>query len=89
LAKRRDLFGLIAAAAVPLPAFAQPAARLQTVGVLIDGSAPQPLPAALRTAMTGFGYVEGQTIAFDVRYADGQPQRAAMKLPILCARTST
>ncbi len=75
--KRRDLFGLIAAAAVPLPAFAQPATGLQTVGVLIDGSAPHPLPAALRTAMTGFGYVEGQTIAFDVRYADGQPQCAA------------
>lgn len=58
-------------------AWAQPPGRLRRIGVLIDGSAPHPLPDALRASLQRLGYVEGQTIAFDVRFADGQPARAA------------
>src|SRR5262245_21395738 len=60
----------------PWRAQAQPE-RVRWVGVLIDGSAPHPLPNALRAGLGSLGYVEGRTIAFDVRYADGQESQAA------------
>ena len=66
-----------AASLASTKAWAQTPERLRKVGVLIDGSAPHPLPGVLRTSLAGRGWVEGRTIAFDVRYADGQPARAA------------
>jgi putative tryptophan/tyrosine transport system substrate-binding protein len=70
---------LLAAPAVLAAAAARAQApdRLHRIGVLIDGSAPHPLPEALRSGMKDRGYVEGKTIAFEVRYADGQPARGA------------
>jgi putative ABC transport system substrate-binding protein len=78
--KRRLL--LVESAALPAllavrGAGAQAPERLRKVGVLIDGSAPHPLPQVLSTNLVSRGWIEGRTIAFDVRYADGQPQRAA------------
>jgi putative ABC transport system substrate-binding protein len=58
-------------------ALAQASVGLRRIGVLIDGAAPHPLPDALRASLRRLGYVEGQTIAFDVRFANGQAARAA------------
>lgn len=75
--RRRVLLAASAATfAAPL-ARAQSPDRLRKVGVLIDGSSPHHLPDFLRSAMKSRGWVEGRTIAFDVRYADGQAPRAA------------
>jgi hypothetical protein len=74
---KRRLVLAAAASLASTGARAQTPERLRKVGVLIDGSAPHPLPGVLRTNLTGRGWVEGGTIAFDVRYADGQPARAA------------
>ncbi|HET6222348.1 MAG TPA: ABC transporter substrate-binding protein [Dongiaceae bacterium] len=74
---KRRLVLLAAASLTSTRAQSQTGERLRKVGVLIDGSAPHPLPDVLRAGLTGGGWVEGRTIAFDVRYADGQPARAA------------
>jgi putative ABC transport system substrate-binding protein len=74
---KRRLVLVAAASLASTSAWAQTPERLRKVGVLIDGSAPHRLPDVLRTSLTGRGWVEGRTIAFDVRYADGQPARAA------------
>ncbi len=74
---KRRLVLVAAASLASTRAWAQAPERLRKVGVLIDGSAPHRLPDVLRTSLAGRGWVEGRTIAFDVRYADGQPQRAA------------
>lgn len=75
--KRRALLSASAAALASRGTLAQAPERLRRVGVLIDGSAPHPLPDALRAGLQGLGYVEGRTITFDVRFADGQAARAA------------
>ena len=74
---KRRLLLAAAASLASTSAWAQTPERLRKVGVLIDGSAPHRLPDVLRTSLAGRGWVEGRTIAFDVRYADGQPARAA------------
>jgi putative ABC transport system substrate-binding protein len=63
------LGGLLAA---PLAGRAQE--RLRRIGVLIDGSPPHALPEALRAGLQARGWAE-TAIAFEVRYADGQPAR--------------
>lgn len=73
---RRALLGA-AIAAASADALAQQPARSRKIGVLIDGAAPHPLPDALRSSLQRLGYVEGQTVTYDVRFADGQPARAA------------
>jgi putative ABC transport system substrate-binding protein len=74
---KRRLVLAAAASLASTGAWGQTPERLRKVGVLIDGSAPHPLPDALRAGLTKSGWVEGRTIAFDVRYADGKPARAA------------
>ena len=74
---RRRLVLAATASLASARTWAQAPERLRSVGVLIDGSAPHPLPDVLRAGLVGRGWIEGRTIAFDVRYADGQPQRAA------------
>ena len=73
--KRRGLLAASASLVSPA-AWGQAPERLRKVGVLIDGSAPHPLPDALRAGLAARGWVEGRTIAFDVRYAEGQQARA-------------
>ena len=69
--------GLLAA---PLVAEAQPAVRKYQVGLLAGGSPPShraPLTEALRE----LGYVEGQNLLIEIRYAEGRPEN----LPSLAA----
>jgi len=82
--KRRDLLTLLAGVglAMPLPAGAQQKAT-PVVGFLHFGS-PGPFAyqvAALRQGLRETGYVEGQNVAIETRWADGHYDR----LPALAA----
>jgi len=66
--------------AAPLPADAQPSAKVPTIGYLsIAGSGP--LAASFRQGLQDLGYIEGRTIAIAYRSAEGKPER----LPALAA----
>jgi len=61
----------ITLAATPLTAAAQP-----RVGVLLFGNpATDPNFASFRAGMTDLGYVEGRNISFEIRGAEGKPER--------------
>jgi len=77
--KRRALIAMLGVAAATLPgvATAQQPERLRRIGVLVTGAAPNPTADALRGHLRDLGYVEGRTIAFEVRYAGGRRDRAA------------
>lgn len=77
--RRRGFAGLLGGMLVGLPglARAQSADRVRRIGVLIDGSAPHPLPEALSRGLRRHGYVEGRNAIFEPRYADGRIDRAA------------
>jgi putative tryptophan/tyrosine transport system substrate-binding protein len=81
--KRREFISLLgAAAAWPLAARAQQAAKLPRLGVLLL-STPQadPQMETARRALRDLGYVEGHNLAIEYRYAEGRPER----LPDLAA----
>ena len=70
---RRELIALIAgAAATPGAALAQQRPKkIPRIGIIDDGAIWTPFRDALREA----GYIDGQTIAFETRTADGNPER--------------
>ena len=72
--RRRDVLAAIIAVG-PIPA-AWSQSKIWRIGVLIDGSAPHPLPAALGRDLASLGYTEGRNAAFEVRYTDGSGERA-------------
>src|SRR5262245_16522283 len=57
--------------------FAQQAAKVPRVGVLVSASEPHPFAEALRRGLQRLGYAEGQNIILDVRYTQGRSDRAA------------
>jgi putative ABC transport system substrate-binding protein len=61
----------------PRVAAAQPAKAMARIGVLSPAGAAAGLPNlhALQTGLRELGYVEGQNIAIEVRWADGQTER--------------
>src|SRR5262252_151495 len=77
--------GIILAVSVtfaPLAAGAQPATKVPRVGILIAGSSPgQSYLSAFRQGLHELGYVEGQSIAIEYRWAEGKYER----LPDLAA----
>jgi putative tryptophan/tyrosine transport system substrate-binding protein len=81
--KRREFITLLGgAAAWPLAARAQQRDPPARVGILTLGGAPgNPLFAAFRQAMRGFGYVEGRNLVLEFRSAADDPKR----LPELAA----
>jgi ABC-type uncharacterized transport system substrate-binding protein len=85
--KRRDFITLIgvAAATWPMTARAQPAERVRRVGVLMPIARSDPEAQkrfdALVHALRELGWLEAKTIAFEMRFADGKPER----LPALAA----
>jgi putative ABC transport system substrate-binding protein len=72
--KRREFITFLgAAAAWPLAARAQQPARIPRVGIIDDA----PMWDAFRHGLRDLGYVEGRSIAFEYRKADGVPDRLA------------
>jgi putative ABC transport system substrate-binding protein len=66
----------------PLASDAQPPAKLARIGVLtLAVASSTPLAEAFRQGLREHGYVEGQNIAFEYRYAEGTADR----LPALAA----
>jgi putative tryptophan/tyrosine transport system substrate-binding protein len=73
--RRRELLVTLGgAAAWPLSLHAQQRKRIQRIGVLLFGTPDTDpnLPAFLR-GLRELGYVEGQNIAIEYRYAEGKP----------------
>jgi putative ABC transport system substrate-binding protein len=85
--RRRDLMRMLglAAIAAPYATRAQQPERARRIGVLMPLGQSDPEAqrriAAFTQALRGVGWSEGQTVALEMRYADGKPER----LPALAA----
>jgi putative tryptophan/tyrosine transport system substrate-binding protein len=78
--KRREFISLLggAAAAWPLAARAQQAAKLPIVGFLgTDASGWRPWTSAFVQRLHELGWMEGRTIAIEYRWSEGRPERHA------------
>jgi putative ABC transport system substrate-binding protein len=73
---------------VPLTAQAQPAGKVPTIGFLTHNAAPQTAQAyeAFVQGLRELGYIEGQTITIERRYAEGQLERVPALVADLAAR---
>ena len=71
----REFMLLVAGAVVagPLAPRAQPLLKMPRIGIIDDS----PMWNAFRQGLRDLGYVEGQSIAFEYRYAGGLPDRLA------------
>ena len=105
--QRREFIRLLGgtAAAWPLAARAQQAGKLPTIGFLGAGthSTHGQWAAALVQRLRELGWIEGRTIAIEVRWAEGRseryaeiaaefvrpPRRSASRCRICCSRRST
>ena len=65
----------------PLTVTAQPRSTIPRIGILIPGTAPNPLWEAFQQALRDLGYEEGKHIILEYRFAEGQYER----LPALAA----
>src|SRR5262245_21371516 len=69
--KRREFITLLGGAAVTGPTAAPPHTRLRGLGYLAPARLPS-LIEALRAGLRDFGYVQGQNLAIEYRFALGQ-----------------
>jgi ABC-type uncharacterized transport system substrate-binding protein len=83
--RRREFITLIGgtAAAWPLAARAQPAPKTHFVLWVSTEAQPDPFIDGFREGMREYRYVEGQNLAFVLRYAPGDPARLRPMLPEL------
>src|SRR5579864_449372 len=84
IARRKLIIGLgSAAVAWPLAARAQQAEKIAKIGVLYPGGSPPAPPRmeSIRKGLRQLGYVEGQNVAIELRYAPAGLQQ----LPDLAA----
>ena len=74
---RREFIALIGGAALLLAAKVrraraqQPAGRLRHIGLLHPGTPPNPNVEAFRQGLRDLGYVDGQNIVIEYRWAEG------------------
>ena len=77
--------GLLVIALLPAPASAESQTPPKTARIgmlsLLSAAGAAPNEKAFRDALPDLGYVEGQSVVIDARYADGQAER----LPALAA----
>ena len=75
--KRRDFVGGIALSTIAAPALLGAQLAAPTVGVLWPGSEPPPPPRmeSFRLALRQLGFLEGQNLAIELRYARGGMQQ--------------
>jgi putative tryptophan/tyrosine transport system substrate-binding protein len=73
--RRREFLGSLAVAAFVAPAisFAQSTPK---IGVLIAQSPPHPFPDVFQKALATLGFIDGENVSIEVRYAEGQFERA-------------
>jgi len=69
------LVGALVLCAWPISAEAQPSSRIPRIGIISAGSWPNPLTAAFLKGLGELGWVEGQSIAIEYRWAEGRPDR--------------
>ena len=99
--RRREFIALLggataASAAWPLAAGAQTPPKIPRVGFIAGASATGSFVGAFRKGLRELGYMEGQTIALEVRYAEGRLERipelvaelVRLKMDVLVAPTS-
>jgi putative ABC transport system substrate-binding protein len=79
--RRTWLLGALGLLAAPRVGTPQPAGRVPRIGVMYAGSAPNAYAAALRRGLAALGWVEGQNLSIEERYAEGRPER----YPVLIA----
>jgi ABC-type uncharacterized transport system substrate-binding protein len=78
--RRLSVLGLLVILAggllvVPLTLAAQPTAQHPRIGILAPGTPPRFSVEAFRQGLHALGYVEGQTIALEIRWDEGQPEQ--------------
>ena len=75
--------------AAPLATTAQPLGKIPRVGVLEPSPQQRPAPCifAFQQGLRDLGYVQGQTILLDYRYAEGRPDRLPALAGELVRRT--
>src|SRR3974390_740211 len=74
---RRELIAVLAGAGITLPALAQQAQKVPIVGYLHPGSPESgatPGFDALRQGLRDAGYVEGENVRLEARWARGRPE---------------
>jgi len=76
---RRTFIGTLAGSllATPLAAEGQQAEKMPRIGIIVPvepASPTEPNVAAFRQGMRSLGYVEGQNIAIEYRYAQGKDE---------------
>ena len=73
--RRRDFISFVGglALASPLSGRAQQVAKILRIGIIDDS----PIWNVFRQSLRDLGYLEGQNIAFEYRYAGGLPDRLA------------
>src|SRR6476469_3126643 len=82
--RRRELIaGLAAATAAPTVLSAQSAPKVQFILWVSTEAQPDPFIAGFREGMRERGYIEGQNLAFVLRYAPGDPTALRAALPEL------
>jgi putative ABC transport system substrate-binding protein len=74
--RRTWLVGSLGFLAAPLAAGAQQAGKVPRIGVMAAGAVASPdFADALRRGLAELGWVEGQNILIEWRYAEGRPER--------------
>src|SRR5438270_11375148 len=83
--RRREFIALLggATSAWPLAAIGQVTPKTQSILWVSTEAQPDPFIASFREGMREHRYVEGQNLAFVLRYAPGDPARLRAMLPEL------